>query len=192
MQCRSRTDEIYFHLLCTPWAWFSLYSIIYSFTACLVIFPFFFFVWFFFIFNFDIPIGLFIRFAGWVILLVLLCIKPWEGVRFLFVFFSWNQNSLRTWGDLRTNGRICRSSLYWFCLWTADGSLNLMYLCQLSNSLKEYLFSGSNGFRGWSYERLCEKTTCIKSVSWIMNQEEFWEDSVYHIYIYNNLAREPE
>lgn len=29
-------------------------------------------------------------------------------------------------------------------------------------------------------------------VTWIMNQEEFWEDSVYHIYIYNNLAREPE
>lgn len=46
-------------------------------------FPFFLFLFdFFFIFNFDIPIGLFVRFAGWVILLVLLCIKPWEGVRF--------------------------------------------------------------------------------------------------------------
>lgn len=166
---------LYIHSLLV--SWFSFFSFLFD---------------FFLFFNFDIPIGLFVRFAGWVILLVLLCIKPWEGVRFfLFVLFSWNQNSLRTWGDLRTNGRICRLSLYWFCLWTADGSLNLMYLCQLSNSLKEYLFSGSNGFRGWSYERLCEKTTCIKSVTWIMNQEEFWEDSVY-IYIYNNLAREPE
>lgn len=135
-----------------------------------------------------------IRWMGYSIGFVTHLALDWGS--FLFVLFSWNQNTLRTWGDLRTNGRICRSSLYWFCLGIADGFLNRMYQLSVIQFLERVSFFWKQWIsRMISWELVWKNymhKECVLENESRRVQRGFSLYICIYIYDYNNLAREPE